>query len=563
VTNSLHCDVLVAGSGAGGFAAALAARLAGLDVVMVEKEPLFGGTTAYSAGVIWIPGSRQAVAAGLIEPPGAALAYLRSEAGNHFDAARAEAFLAAAPEALAFLEANTHVRYQLHETWSDYHPLAPGGSAGGRSLLPEPFDGRRLGDLFPRLRPPLPTTMLFGGMMVGRADLPHLFAMTRSMTSAWHVAKMLARYGHDRLAHPRGTRLTNGNALMARLALSARERGIPLHLSTPILRLTRKDGRVAGALVGGPADEREVVASRGVVLATGGFPQAAEMTAQTHPHRRDGKAHFPLAPAGNVGDGARIAGEAGGAFNGDVRHAAAWAPVSRVPDGREGFALYPHFIDRGKPGIIAVDRRGRRFANEARSYHDFVPAMIEACRDDAQVEAFLIADHRAIRRFGLGRVPPAPGRLGPWLASGYLTRAGTPRELAAALGIDADGLAATLADFNRHARDGKDPAFGRGSDSYQHFNGAPGHGPNPNLVPLETAPFYAVRIHPGDLGTFAGLRTDGSARVLNAAGAAIPGLFAVGNDAASVMGGAYPGAGITIGPALTFGYLAGMAIARD
>jgi len=557
----MECDVLVAGSGAGGLAAAITAAEHGLEVIVTEKEPQFGGTTAYSAGGIWIPCSSHAQRAGVDDSPAAALRYLEHEIGDQLDRAKARAFLDACPEMLDFLERHTHVRYAVMTGWSDYHPDLPGASAGGRSLIPEPFDGRRLGQRFRELRAPLATMMLYGGMSVGRADIPHLLNATRSVRSALHVARMLARYGADRLKWPRGTRLTNGNALVAQLALSLFERGVPLWLRSPLVRLRRTAGRVTGAIVRREGVEVEVAARRGVVLACGGFPRDDEMRREHYRHVAAGQNHVPLAPPGNAGDGIRAARGAGAAFTAEYPQPAAWTPVSLVPQRDGSVVPYPHFIDRCKPGYIAVDRRGRRFANEADSYHDFLPRLFEACRADAEVAAFLVCDHRAIRRYGMGVVPPAPGRMAPHLRSGYLVRAGSPEALARALGIDPAGLAAQLERYNRDAVLGRDPEFGKGTNAYHRFGGDPAHHPNPNIAPISKPPYYAVKLVPGDLGTFLGLATDPAARVLDVNERAIPGLYAVGNDQASMMGGTYPGAGITIGPALTFGYLAGRDLA--
>lgn len=556
------CDVLVVGSGAGGFSAAITARHHGLDVLMVEKEPQFGGTTCYSAGVIWVPNSAHARAAGIDDSAETALTYLESIAGNRLDRTRATAFLDAAPEMLAFLEANTHARYGLVPSWADYEPELPGGSNGGRSLAPEPFDGRRLGERFDQLRPPLPSMMLLGGMMVGRTDLPHLYNMLRVPKSAWHAARMFTRYARDRLAWKRGTRLANGNGLIAALALTAQEMGIPLWLDAPVVRLIGEGGRVNGAVVVRDGRETEVTARRGVVLASGGFAGDDTLKARLYGHVAAGREHRSLPPASNSGDGIRLATAHGAGFQGDVHHAAAWSPVSLLPQADGPPLPFPHFLDRGKPGYIAVDRRGRRFVNEAKSYHVFVPAMVEACRGDERTECWNICDHAAIRRWGLGAAPPRPGRLKPYLDLGYVVSGNTPEELARRIGIDPDGLAATIRDYNAAALQGVDPAFGRGTDAYQRFNGAPGHAPNPCVGPLDRPPYYAVRLVPGDIATFAGLMTDGSARVLDKEGRVIEGLYAAGNDMASVMGGTYPGAGITIGPALTFGYIAGRHLAE-
>lgn len=554
--------MLVAGSGAGGFATALTAHGAGLDVLMVEKEPLFGGTTAYSAGVIWIPGNQAQAAAGLGDTPEKALAYLSAHVGNRLDRAKAEAFVARGHEMLSYFEREDLVSYTLVPTWADYHPDTPGGSQGGRSLAPEGFDGARLGDWFDKLRPPLQTMTVFGGMMVGRLDLPHVFGMTKSLRSAGHVAGMLAQHAVQRLSHKRGTRLVNGNALIARLAWCAFQRKIPLWLSTPIVEVISKDGRVVGAVVEREGKRMTIATRRGVVLACGGFPADADLTARVYPHRVQGKNHQRLPPPGNTGDGLKVASRAGGYLDDNVHHPAAWAPVSLVPQKDGGTIPFPHFFERGKPGYMAVDRRGKRFVNEAQSYHVFVPALAEACARDAVIEGWIVCDHRAIRNFGLGALGPRPMRIEPYVRSGYIKRGATVRELATACGIDPEGFAATIAHFNEGAARGEDPDFHRGTDSYQRFNGVAAHKPNPCLAPLDAPPFYAVRVVPAELGTFAGIATNANAQVLTKAGTPVAGLYAVGNDAASVMGGTYPGAGITIGPAMTFGYIAAKHLAQ-
>jgi succinate dehydrogenase/fumarate reductase flavoprotein subunit len=558
---TVTCDVLVAGSGAAGFATALAASLRGLDVLMVEKEPLFGGTTAYSAGVIWIPINGHQKAARVSDSRENALQYLSAHVGNRLDRAKAEAFVDTAPVMLDTFEREGFVEYELAATWADYHPDEPGGSQGGRSLVPTEYDGRKLGAWFEKLRPALKTMMPLGGMMVGRNDLPHVFKMTQSAQSAWHIARMVTRHARDRLGHSRGTRLVNGNGLIARLAVHAFARGIPLWLSSPVVSLQQKNGRVTGATVNREGKPVRVAARRGVVLACGGFPGDGELKRKVYGHLASGKNHQLLPPASNSGDGLRLAQSAGGTFHGDVHEPAAWAPVSLVPQKDGTTVPFPHFFDRGKPGYISVDRRGRRFVNEAQSYHVYVPAMVEACRNDPAVEAWVVCDHRAIRSFGLGALGPKPMRIAPFLRSGYVKIGQTAEGLAEACGIDPVGLADTLANFNAPAIDGEDPEFNRGSDAYQRFNGAPGHKPNPCVAPLATPPFYAVRVVPGELGTFAGIATNANAQVIDKDGQPIPGLYAAGNDAASVMGGTYPGAGITIGPAMTFGFIAAGSLA--
>ena len=554
--DTVECDVLVVGSGAAGLACALTAAHHGLEVVVAEKAPVYGGTSAMSAGVIWIPCSSHASREGVDDTPARALEYLQNEVGNRLEREQAEAFLAHGPRMLDFLETHTEVRYSLSKAWPDYHPETAGASPGGRSLWVDHFDGRRLGEQFLNLKRPLETTMIMGGMTVAREDIVHFLGMTRSWKSAAYVSRLFVRHAIDRLKYPRGTRIANGNALIARLAMTLFESGQSLWLSSPVIELVQDAGSVTGALVQRKGHAIEVRTRRGVVLASGGFPADDQLKSRLYAHVREGKNHYSLPPATNTGDGIRVARSVGATFTEDAAFPAAWTPVSAVPQADGSEQPFPHFIDRGKPGIIAVDRRGKRFVNEANSYHDFVKAMIEACATDERIEVFLIADHRAIRRYGLGAAPPAPGRLGPHVRSGYVTRAESPEALGQRLGIDAAAFSQTVERFNADAARGEDTELGKGSNVYNYFNGDPRHRPNPCLEPLRTPPFYAVRVVPGDLGTFLGLRADEHARVLDAQRQPIPGLYAVGNDMASFMGGNYPGAGITLGPAMTFGYIA-------
>ena len=257
-----------------------------------------------------------------------------------------------------------------------------------------------------------------------------------------------------------------------------------------------------------------------------------------------------------------LSGEsAGGQVNTSLPHAAAWVPVSQTTrkDGSKG--VMPHFIDRAKPGVIAVTRRGKRFTNEGNSYHDFVQAMVAACRAEKEISAFLICDHRTLRKYGLGCVAPFPLPIGRHLRTGYLLRGRTLAELAQKTGIDSAALEATVTEYNRLAREGKDPVFGKGTKAYNRYQGDALHTPNPCVAPLMHGPYYAIKLVIGDLGTYAGLQTDAHSRVLDGSDKVIPGLYAVGNDICSIMGGNYPGAGITLGPALTFGYVAGCHVA--
>ena len=556
-----ECDVLVAGSGCSGMSAAITAGHHGLKVLIVEKEAKFGGTTARSGGWLWIPGTSLARDWGIVESPETARTYLRHEAGNSFDAARVDAFLTTGPEAVDFFIGKTALRFDMPLTFPDYHAEAPGGTQGGRSMVTRPFDGRELGPLIKDIGMPLPELTVFGMMLGSGKDIVHFMRATKSLTSAIYVVKRLSKHLVDVMRHGRGMTLTNGNALAGRLAKSALDLNIPLWLSSPVRELIVEDGAVRGAIVERDGRPIRVIARRGVVLACGGFPHDVSRRKAMFPHAPTGTEHFSPGPVGNTGDGLRLAEAAGGRVEDALPHAAAWVPVSITTrkDGSKG--VMPHFIDRAKPGVIAVTREGKRFANEGNSYHDFVQAMVKAAKPGEEICAYLICDHRTLRKYGLGCVPPFPMPLGHHLKTGYLKRGATLAELARESGIDAKGLEATVAAFNRTAVNGNDPDFGKGSRAYNRYQGDLLHGPNPCVAPLGNGPYYAIKMVVGDLGTYAGIKTDAHARALDADGKVIEGLYAAGNDMASIMGGNYPGAGITLGPALTFGYIAGKHLA--
>jgi len=561
-TEVFECDVLVVGSGCGGLSAAVTAGHHGLKVLIVEKEPRFGGTTARSGGWLWIPGTSLAKAWGIVEDKEQARTYLRHEAGNSFDAARVDAFLSNGPEAVDFFTTKTAVRFDMPLTFPDYHAEAAGGAQGGRSMVTRPFDGRELGEHVKDIGHPLPELTVFGIMLGSGKDIVHFMRATKSLTSAVYVAKRLSKHAVDVMQHGRGMTLTNGNALAGRLAKSAFDLNIPLWLSSPVRELIVEDGAVRGAVVERNGKPVRVAAKRGVVLACGGFPHDVARRQKMFPHAPTGTEHYSPGPTGNTGDGLRLAENAGGRVEDTLPNAAAWVPVSITTrkDGSKG--VMPHFIDRAKPGVIAVTRDGKRFANEGNSYHDFVQDMVKAAKPGEEITAFLICDHRTLRKYGLGCVPPFPMPIGKYVRNGYLKRGATLAELAGQAGIDAKALEATVAEYNKNAAEGRDPAFGKGSRAYNRYQGDALHGPNPCIAPLEHGPFHAIKLVIGDLGTYAGIRTDEHARALGADGKVIEGLYAAGNDMASIMGGNYPGAGITLGPALTFGYIAGKHLAR-
>ncbi len=546
-------DVVVVGSGAGGMATAITAAKQGASVVIIEKEPVFGGTTAFSGGVLWIPMNRHAREAGVEDSREAAVTYLKEETGNFYSAEAVEAFLDAGPEMVDFFERETAVKF-VPTLYPDYHPDVPGGVDVGRSILAAPYDTSALGPDLKRLRPPL-ATITFMGMMFNssNADIKHFFNATRSARSFGYVARRMARHFAEVARYGRGVQVTSGNALAARLARSALDLGIPIHTETPAKELVVQDGRVTGVRT----PHGTLTARRGVVIATGGFAHDTEKLQKAYPHLARGGEHFSPVPEGNTGDGIRLAEAAGGHAPIEFKDASAWMPVSKVPLGGGRFGAFPHLLDRYKPGIIAVLKSGRRFTNESESYHDVGAAMLRACAGETETAAWLICDRPTIRKYGLGHAKPAPVPLRRYIANGYLQTGETLADLARATGIDPQGLEQTVARYNAGAEQGEDPEYGRGRTAFNRYLADPEHGPNPCVGPIRQGPFYALRIVMGDLGTFDGLRTSVTGQVRRADGAVIEGLYAVGNDRASIMGGNYPGAGITLGPAMTFGYITG------
>jgi|BEDMetMinimDraft_2_1075160.scaffolds.fasta_scaffold01177_5 glycine/D-amino acid oxidase-like deaminating enzyme len=536
-------DLVVVGGGAAGLAAAAYAAACGAKVALLEKTAQWGGTSALSGGMVWAPGNAHLAPAEREGDLEAAERYLEAVCGPEGRERRA-AFLRAAPAALAALEARGLISFRLVPVYPDYYPEKPGARSGGRVLEPEPFEGRRLGPDFFHLRPPLPDFAPLGGMMIAREELPSFRRALRCGVPSPLVLRRLAAQFRARLAYPRGTRLVLGNALCAWLLAAARAHGVTLLLNTPALGLWREGRRVTGVRSAAGL----LPARAGVVLASGGFSHDPVRRAALLP---EGGRPFSAAAPGASGDGLRFAEEVGGALAVPAAGAAFWSPISRYvrPDGRE--AYFPHTVtDRAKPGVIAVDAQGARFVNEALSYHEFGQAMLR--HEAARRATYLIADDAALSRYGFG--PVLPGRFGlrRFQASGAVISAPTREALARRLGLPVEAFLATLEAFNRAAARGEDPVWGRGGDAYQRYLGDPDWRPNPCLAPLATPPFHALRLYPADLGTAAGLLTDAAGRVLDPEGAVIPGLFACGNDMASVMGGAYPGPGITLGPALTF-----------
>jgi succinate dehydrogenase/fumarate reductase flavoprotein subunit len=552
-------DVVVIGAGAGGMTAAAVAATRGLRAIVIEKTAVVGGTTAISGGMVWVPNNSKQSPAERHDTPEQAAAYLEAVVRSKEGADLRRHYLAEAPKAIDYLERHTHVRLAPVPFYPDYYPDVPGAMLRGRVLEPVPFNARELGDWFQLLRPPLPEFMLFGGMMVARADLVHFRNALRSARSMARVLRLLAGYGADRMRFHRGTNLVLGNALAARLLKSLLDLNVPVRLNTAVTGLMQEGGRVVGVEARTASGEAVSIGARlGVVLASGGFSHSNRLRAQLLPAEAG---NASAAAEGNTGDGLDLGKAAGGIVVDTNTNNAFWTPVSQFvrSDGQRG--VYPHTVtDRGKPGMLAVNKAGKRFTNEADSYHEFVQAMFRAHNQGPAIPAYLLCDRRALRKYGLGAIQPMTLRVGSYRRSGYLVEAPTIRALAAKLGVDADNLEATIATYNRDAATGLDTAFGRGSNAYHKYVGDAANLPNPCLHAIETPPYYAVALYPADLATAAGLRTSRTGEVLNGAGEPIAGLYACGTDMNSIMCGSYPGPGITLGPALVFGYLVAMNI---
>jgi succinate dehydrogenase/fumarate reductase flavoprotein subunit len=547
-------DLVVIGAGGAGLSAAVFAAIDGAKVLVVERTEFVGGTTAWSAGTTWVPGTHHGAAINPSDNLAAVRTYLNHAVGLQAPAALREAFLKHGGDAVAKIEAHSSMKYRPYPKHPDYISDLPGSTLNGRALEPLPFDGRLLGDLFPLLRPPIPEFTVLGGMMVDRTDINHLLAMTQSWASLKHALSILGRHLRDRLSYARGTRLVMGNALVGRLLHGLSQHAhATLALKTSVEALERDaSGRVVAVRLSSATGNARVLAKHGVVLASGGFNRDPVLRSQKLPGI---PAEWCPGAPGHTGEALALARGLGAAEGQGAQSPAFWAPVSlrQRPDGST--AVFPHFVmDRAKPGMITVNQAGERFVNESTSYHLFALGMQAA---QQAVPAYMVADAKALRQYGMGMVRPGGNGLAPFLADGYLTEAASLQELANKLGISAQGLAQAVADNNAFAQTGVDPQFQRGVTAYQQNIGdAAAGGRNPNLGAISQGPYYAVKLYPGDIGAAQGLQTNEHAQVLNADAQVIEGLYAVGNDMNSIMGGVYPAPGITIGPGLVFAYLA-------
>src|SRR6516162_4917553 len=531
--------------------AALAAAHRGLGVVVIEKTGRFGGSTARSGGGLWVPGNEVLRRAGVADTPEQARLYLAHVANGCVSAERQQAVLDQGPAMLSFVRAHTPVDFAWVPGYADYYPEAPGGLAKGRSIEPRPMDGRVLGAELAHLNPPyLPTPP---GVTITQADYRWLSLGPRHPRAVLASVKVAGRMARTRLLRQRV--LSMGQALAAGLRAGLAAKQVPVWLDTPMTGLHLQDGRAAGVAVSRDGQPALIRASRGVVLAAGGFERNAAMRQRYQ--RPPIGTEWTTGSPGNTGDAIIAAATAEAAL--DLMDDAWWGPSIPLPSG-------PYFClaERSLPGCILVNGVGQRFVNESAPYVDAVHAMYDGnTPENPHIPAWLVFDQRYRDRYVFAGLPPGKALPRRWYAAGAVLRADDLAGLAGAAGVGAGGLVKTVTRFNEFARKGRDEEFRRGDSAYDRYYGDPRCRPNPNLAPLAQAPFYAVKIVPGDLGTKGGLRTDERARVLRPDGTAIAGLYAAGNASASVMGHSYAGAGATIGPAMTFGYIAALDLTTD
>jgi succinate dehydrogenase/fumarate reductase flavoprotein subunit len=547
-------DVVVVGSGAAGLTAAVVLAAGGLSVAVIEKADKLGGTTAISLGAVWIPNNHLMGQVGQEDSVEEGLTYLRAVLGNLYDDELLRAYVQSGPEMLLEMERISEVRfYPLPLT--DYQPSEPGAKIA-RTLVPVEYDGRKLGNMIRDVRNPLPGFAAFGSMQTDGQHVPKLTAPFASFGNFAFTLGRLGEFALGKVRHSKGTHMANGNALVGRLLKSALDLGVELHCSTPLRRVMMEGGRASGVEVLSEGRTLRIGARCAVVLATGGFGANTEMRARYMPLAED---HLSAQPAENVGDGVAAGEAAGGQIAPPNAANGIWAPCSahRAADGSI-LSVYPHFgPDRAKPGVIIVDETGRRFANEAEPYQTFVNTMNEK----SIRKAWFIGDRTALRKYGMGIAMPAPLPYRHLVRDGYLIEAANLAELAGRIGVPTDALTQTVTTFNAHAAQGRDPEFDKGGNIYDNALGDWTHMPSPNLRPLEAGPLYAIRLHPGDCSSVLGLETSIDAEVLDKDGKPVAGLFAVGLDQNSIMKGAYPGGGSSIGPAMTFAYRAARRIA--
>ncbi|MFC1878570.1 FAD-binding protein [Chloroflexota bacterium] len=541
----LQVDLIVVGSGGGGMTAALVGKSLGLHTLLIEKTDFYGGSTARSGGGLWIPNNYLLTQDGVGDSLEEARTYMQHTVGDRVPQQLQEAYLMHAPRMIEWLRDHSEVQFQRMPGYADYYPERPGGLAAGRSLEPVPFDGKKLGAERAYLRVPMAEAP--GGLAFTSSEYQKLGMIISTSSGKRTAVKAVARLVRDRF---KGVRcLTMGQALSARLRYALMLADIPLWRRTTFQELVVQNSRVTGVVAEKDGRTIRFNAQKGVILAAGGFPHNQAMRQEYLPAPTS--TDWTVACDGNTGDAIQAGIQLGAAV--DLMDDAWWGPSSCPPNEEPFF----HVGERAYPGGLIVNGLGQRFVNESAPYIDVINAVYRRNSDESpHIPLHFIFDQRYRDRYMFGLffpMAPIPRR---YFENGYVRRAGSIAELAQQIGVDGASLLQTIKRFNQYARAGKDLDYGRGDSAYDKYYGDPNVLPNPNLAPLEKPPYYAIRMWPGDLGTKGGLVTDENSRVLRTDGSVIDGLYAVGNTMASVMGNSYPGAGATIGPAMTFGYLA-------
>lgn len=533
-------DIVVVGSGAGALCAALTARVAGADVLVLEKEPLLGGNSALSGGTMWVPANPLMREAGVPDSIEDGLRYLDGcvgDAGPATSHARKLAYVSEGPRMIEFLR-RQGLRLNRVTDYADYYAELPGASRRGRALQCDAFDLSELGAWAARVPNYAP--------VVGYVqEFPQVVLARRTWRGFRTAVRVAARTWWGRRLRGRPI-VANGSALIGRLLQAALDRGVAVWPESPVRDLVVENGRVAGVRVLHEGRELAIAARHGVLLACGGFARNLEMRRQYS--RPPASTDWTFANPGETGDVVQMAMHLGAAT--DLMDEGIWIPMTISPMG----PLYVEY-ERGKPHSLLVDGAGRRYVDEGSNYMSFGQAIFEHQRQARAIPSWLIMESRHRKRyFFAGQLPGRTPQ--EWITSGFVKRADSLAELAGACGIDAGGLSKTVQRFNGFAATGVDLDFHRGESVFSRTCGDPSHGPNPGLGAIERPPFYAVAVYPGDLGTFGGIMTDESARVLRADGSVIEGLLATGNVTAPVMGRIYPCTGASIASTMIFGFIA-------
>ncbi|GAA0954522.1 3-oxosteroid 1-dehydrogenase [Virgisporangium aurantiacum] len=548
---AVEFDVVVVGAGAAGMAAALTAAKRGLRTVVIEKAAVFGGSAARSGAGVWVPNNEVILAAGVPDTPAKASTYMSAVVGADVPAARLNAYLTNGPAMISFLLRNSPLRFAWMEGYSDYYPELPGGMPNGRSVEPQALDANILGAEYANLNPsyiPSPP-----GTVVYTIDYKWLALIARHPKGLATATEMVSRYLALTL---RGQKpITMGQALAGGLRAGLLAADVPVWLNTPLTDLVVEGGRVVGVKAIRDGQEQVIRARRGVIVGSGGFEHNEAMRKQYQ--QAPIGADWTVGAASNTGDGIAAGERAGAAL--DLMDSAWWGPMIPLPEG-------PYFClsERTLPGNIFVNGAGQRFVNEAAPYGDVVHVMYEKDTPSARhIPAWMITDQRYRNRYLFKETAPALPYPEAWYGNGALVKDWTLDGLAAKIGVPPANLRATVSRFNAMARAGRDTDFHRGDSRYDAYFADPTNTPSPCLAELVLPPYYAMKIVPGDLGTNGGMRTDARARVLRADNTVIPGLYAAGNASSAVMGYGYAGAGSTLGPAMTFGYVAARDIAES